>query len=700
MSGVAHRRARPEPLPVPADRYVLPKHLTTPETGRGPRFGDDVWDFRPFLPRTTKRVVVDFSSLPDRVTVLTAKQYLHSRLNRAVPAGRRSGHSVHPMKATGVVAEFEKLRMILAALRALGVERLADVSQEHLDAIVALWSQTVGPATLADRIGRVQHLAAHGAFLTADRLTFLPWRGRAAKSVAACARREENTTPRIPEAIMGPLLRAAVFYVQVASGDILAALDEVAALETARAGRTRASSRDAAARVRAFIDQRRRTGRGIPALPTAQAHTRPGTPALVVDGVVQAPNRHLIQLMSGVRSVPHLRELLWDAGAELGYEEGGLDTALAVWPDTGQPWRSRLHPDSLRQEVDQLRTACWIICAYLSGMRDAEVRELGRDCAFTAPGDGEDGRVRSKLRGRVFKGRKLSGDEADWVVLPIVHQAVEILLRINDDPTHLFGYLRGDTYRLVSGMPRRLRLFQDHVNGLFATAEAVFIPRDGELAWSFDTRQFRRTLAWHIAHQPFGVVAGAKQYQHAKATVFEGYAGTSASGFAAEVAAEEAVAMLDYVEDLYRDWNDGARSGGGAAERVNAEFERIRRELGDLPGVVADELRLRTMLKHLTKILHPGVLNDCFFNPATAVCVKRAKVIGRPVPQHNMCLRCPNARRSSVHLPRLTAARDQAVAFQAARRADGIGMPLLQQTAITNHITELTQAIAEILEPA
>jgi hypothetical protein len=62
-------------------------------------------------------------------------------------------------------------------------------------------------------------------------------------------------------------------------------------------------------------------------------------------------------------------------------------------------------------------------------------------------------------------------------------------------------------------------------------------------------------LAWHIAHQPFGVIAGAKQYKHAKNTVFEGYAGGSESGFAAEVAAEEAVALLDYAEDLYRDWN-------------------------------------------------------------------------------------------------------------------------------------------------
>ncbi|MFI7349399.1 hypothetical protein ACIBSR_24515 [Streptomyces sp. NPDC049936] len=40
------------------------------------------------------------------------------------------------------------------------------------------------------------------------------------------------------------------------------------------------------------------------------------------------------------------------------------------------------------------------------------------------------------------------------------------------------------------------------------------------------TQQFRRTLAWHIAHQPFDVVAGARQYQHAEAALFEGYAGT------------------------------------------------------------------------------------------------------------------------------------------------------------------------------
>ncbi len=196
-------------------------------------------------------------------------------------------------------------------------------------------------------------------------------------------------------------------------------------------------------------------------------------------------------------------------------------------------------------------------------------------------------------------------------------------------------------------MPRRLARFRDHVNDLFSTPDGLFIPNDtatrpdepgiegetgGEegLPWAFNTRQFRRTLAWHIAHQPFGVVAGAKQYKHAQVALFEGYAGTSASGFAAEVAAEEAVALLDYAEELYRDWNDGGRAGGGAAQRVAAEFERIRREMGDLPGVVASPARLRTMLQHLTKVLHPGILNDCFYQPATAVCRKRAQALGRP----------------------------------------------------------------------
>jgi hypothetical protein len=264
----------------------------------------------------------------------------------------------------------------------------------------------------------------------------------------------------------------------------------------------------------------------------------------------------------------------------------------------------------------------------------------------------------------VFKDRGLAGDEAEWVVLDVVHHAVEVLLAVNDDPTHLFGHSKGDRYELLSNMTTRLTLFAAHVNQLFTTTGEAFIPAHGDGPgagpWPFNTRQFRRTLAWHIAHQPFGVVAGARQYKHTQTAVFEGYAGTSASGFAAEVASEQAVARLDYAEDLYHDWLAGGPAGGAAATRTNAEFERIHAELGDLPGTVASRSRLRAMLDHLATTLHPGVLGDCFYQPDTALCAKRAKLPGKPLPMLNTCLSCPNARRYTVHLPRLQQARDQA----------------------------------------
>lgn len=345
------------------------------------------------------------------------------------------------------------------------------------------------------------------------------------------------------------------------------------------------------------------------------------------------------------------------------------------------------------------------------------IRELGRDCAFTAPG--ADGRARHKLRGRVFKGRKLTGDVAEWVVLDVVHRAVHVLRQINTDPTHLFGYRNPghDRFSMVGEMPTRLDRFRDHVNSLFGTTDGPFIPphqvsapdgpadnghEEPELPWHFDTLQFRRTLAWHIAHQPFGVVAGAKQYKHAKITVFEGYAGGSESGFAAEVAAEEAVALLDYVEDLYRDWDGHHAADGVATDRVDAEFDRVRQELGDLPGIVSDGPRLRAMLNHLTKTLHPGLLNDCFFNAATAVCVKRATTVSRRLPMLNTCLRCPNARRSTVHLPRLHQARLGALELKqqlhAACTQTRTPAPILQQSAIDNHIADLDEALASICD--
>ncbi|MGH9065189.1 MAG: hypothetical protein ACRD0L_14705 [Acidimicrobiales bacterium] len=671
------------------DAPVLPDNLRVGDPGPGPCFGDDIWDLRQFVPRTAGSARLDFTTIADPGQALTAKEYLYSRVHRGIAANQLSG-AARPMKITGLAGEFREVRMILSELAEVGAPRLAEVTAEHLEAVLARWRRR--PETAAGLVGVVKHIAAHGEFLT-DRLAIAPWPGRPANQVAGRRSSPENATPRIPEHITAPLVKAAVFYVETASADILATQAEIAALEAARAG-TSLGPNGARAALTAFIDRRRRAGRGLPAIPLPA--TRHHRSAAVVDGVVQAPNESLIGLLAGVHGTFYHRALIAAGGAELGYEQGGLDTVMSAWPPTGGPWRARLDRWSLNAELTHLRTACWIVIAYLSGMRDGEVRQLGRDCALIE--QCVDGRTRHKLRGRVFKDRCLHGEEADWVVLEIVHRAVEVLVAINDDPTYLFGHSRGARYELLSSMPVRLNCFAAHIGELFDTEEKPFLPGKGDGgdtgSWTFTTTQFRRTLAWHIAHQPFGVVAGARQYKHAQVAVFEGYAGTSASGFAAEVEAEQAVAQLDYVEELYRDWARGGSSGGGAAGMVNAEFERIRSELVELPGTVASRARLRAMLDHLAITLHPGVLGDCFYRPETALCAKRAKLPGRPVPMLDTCLSCSNARRSSVHLPRLRQAADQArqIIDEAATRPT----PPLQQVVLSGHLDRLDRLIGQV----
>jgi len=105
------------------------------------------------------------------------------------------------------------------------------------------------------------------------------------------------------------------------------------------------------------------------------------------------------------------------------------------------------------------------------------------------------------------------------------------------------------------------------------------------------------------------------------------------------------------------------------------------------------------MLAHLTKTLHPGVLNDCFYQPATAVCAKRTKT-AQPLPLLNTCAACPNARRSAIHLPQLTTARDQALQILDMPTKGQPIMPPLQRTALTEYTATLDQLIAEITDAA
>ena len=191
-------------------------------------------------------------------------------------------------------------------------------------------------------------------------------------------------------------------------------------------------------------------------------------------------------------------------------------------------------------------------------------------------------------------------------------------------------------------------MFRDGLDARVPNPPAI--PHVDGHPWHFTTRQFRRTIAWYIANRPFGVIAGKIQYKHASVAMFEGYAGAPHGDFRRAVEQERVLGQLDDVVAYYEAYLQGDEPGGPASSRLKQEFDHVRDTLGDLPGRLLDQKRLRTMLAHLGKPLHVGFLNDCFFDPASALCLRPddkpvAPVISRCSPD-----RCPNSCLTTRHV--------------------------------------------------
>ncbi len=119
------------------------------------------------------------------------------------------------------------------------------------------------------------------------------------------------------------------------------------------------------------------------------------------------------------------------------------------------------------------------------------------------------------------------------------HYAPEIMLSIHPDRLgardtdpifRRFKDLKTDSVALLDCSGPWLNAFQTHVNRLAANAlEGAGMPADRDLIhnlyripstddgqhWRWSTRQPRRTIAWYIANEPFGTVAGMRQFGHA-----------------------------------------------------------------------------------------------------------------------------------------------------------------------------------------
>lgn len=680
------------------------------------RYADDHWDLSPAVFRENARRynrTVRFDELPDPAMAAAMREYLYARLNINIPGWAR------PLPPANIREAFNLIRQFFEfVLDELGATNIAGVDQALLDryAKTVMSSKARQPAANALLLKPIWHLHHYRKHLPSAGLSFEPWPGRSSASIVGWSpNREENRTERIPEPILTPLLHWSFKYVQLFSVDIFAARAELSAIADsakhfAKADQDRLSKdfiAERCARVERWLSVRAHEGRGMPvwAQPTNGA-TRDSAGNLPI-------NWYLLNLVAGVdlrvtpgsniRMLKSARQIVKRHIAKHGVEPGGFDTPVSCDPDTGHPWRLGFDHLAVRREERMLQTAGYILCAYLTGMRDCEVQAMRYGCLKISRSD--DGLIdRYHVRSTAYKWKSASGTPATWITIEPVAEVIGVLERLSKDACVAHGtdtlwpvleVSRAGKPYISSEIVRSLNVFRNHINAELADNISVeLIPTThNDKTFKITTRQFRRTLAWHIANRPFGTIAGMIQYKHASIAVFEGYAGSSSSGFMRQVDQDQRHGQLDDVLEYFDAHRVGDTFRGPAAARLKVCFENVASELDPLPARIADRGRLRAMLGDLARTFHVGVLADCFFDPTMALCLKTATDPSKP--QTALCqpTKCPNACIRAQHIPNWKRADDDAKKLLKEKRLSSLQRSSLktEQARIRDVIREFSK---------
>jgi hypothetical protein len=616
------------------------------------RFGDDVWVLTPAIhQRHLRRVTLDFRTLPIRFR-LVAKELFYLLLTGDLPP------ECAPIREiTTIQSFFYFVRPFLCWVDHRQVTVLTSLTKADLEEFerhLANEQITEENRQRKRRAARLFWLCR--AKLTTDRLTFDPASIAAEDDQARGGRSKrslENATDRIPEPVHAPLLVWALRWVDDFAEDVVGACSEWSVLYArSKASRRRRSrpvvNREIPERLTGVLAQYRAEGRLLP-------------------GERGAVNRsHLAREVDCTRTSlcnPRYMQQIQQAAEKLGIDDDKYLRSEVRGRLEGKPWLEKIPYGGVELLARLLQTACYIVVAYLSGMRDSEVKHLQRGCLSVWQADSGHV-VRRRLTSLAFKGENdPTGVTATWIVTAPVERAIKVLEALQpSSQRYLFAvlptsrhYLKVRTAQAVATDATNVDLvaFARWITGYCAAnGRADGIPHVHGQEWRLSTRQFRRTLAWFIARQPGGVIAGAMQYRHLRVQMFEGYAGTSDSGFRAEVQAEEAIARGEKLGDLIVN-HEHHRLLGPAAEEAEARLAEFERHVHLHGKVFNDAKRMKRHMDRHDPHIYPGAFVTCVHNADRALCRRGDGEDGPSLPDC-VPLRCRNVALTKDNLEAFT----------------------------------------------
>ncbi|MFA4081352.1 integrase [Mycobacteroides salmoniphilum] len=540
-----------------------------------------------------------------------------------------------------------------------GITQLCDLTSDDLEAYAAAvatsHNRTTPPVKALYSVsvlwGFAPHLPEH------DRLIRPPWEDSGLSDYLPPAdATNENRTPPIHPAVMSPLLIWAMRFVDDFADDILAAWSE-----RERLLNSIPTHKDRAALDRAIklLNEYRSAGKPLPGF-------YDGTRLkLAVSYLAAHANAAPSQVAHAV-------------------ERYGPDLPVAATSPlctpingrlNGKPWLPHINFHETAILMVRLSAACTIVLFYLSGMRTSEGLTLEPGCCPEPADDGQSP-TRCTIHGKHFKNaRDHNGNhiatglprEAPWTVIPPVMRAIRVLEQMVDGP-YLFpanpswtrggnGHRRAHAGKALSSEAanNRLQLFIDWINRYVRDngLDSQYIPADPDGAIVLS--RFRRTIAWHIARLPGGIVALSTQYGHLRTLVGEGYSGRARTGLRRVLDIETARAMSDYLDELAERIDTGEALSGPAAGRMIAAIRTARTRFGGmfLTPKQADALAKDPRLQIYD---NPAAFLTCNYDPVKALChPERATTSAqdRP-PALNRCNPdCANIARTDIHIEAL-----------------------------------------------
>ncbi len=212
-----------------------------------------------------------------------------------------------------------------------------------------------------------------------------------------------------------------------------------------------------------------------------------------------------------------------------------------------------------------------------------------------------------------------------WVAIRPVVNAIRVLERMVPTGALLFDHGVHDTMSRpgtgslkTATLGGRIEAFVAWANAETAThaLPSEVIPADPNGA--IGTARFRRSLAWHVARRPNGLVALAIQYGHLRTTVSGNYASRGRGGIQDLIDIETAHAVADTVADLHDDLEAGGGMSGPAARRAIAAAAAAPR----FAGTVITATTARRLITNEDAMIYdnPHALLLCHYKRSTALC--------------------------------------------------------------------------------